>query len=143
MLDTAMLDPMGAMIAELRADTAVAALVGTRVRGGEPAPGDAKGAGEYQAFVVLVGAPAPHPRVPITRTTYTVRAYGVTYQNATAVWGAVVAALHAAGPRLKASGLGIYRTAFTEEADQYRDPDTHQPYVEGTLLVIATATAIA
>lgn len=143
MLADPMLDPTGSIIAELRADGDVAALVGTRVRGGEPASGDALGAGSYQAFVVVIGTAGPHPRVPITRAAYTVRCYGSTYQNAAAVWGAVVKAMHAVDARLKGNGLGIYRTWLEQEADQLRDPDTHQPYVEGTLVILATAQAIA
>jgi len=149
MLDDPLLDPMGALISELRADADVAALVATRVRGGEPAPGtdttpgDARGPGRYQAFIVLTGAPAPMGRVPVTRSTYGVRCYGVTYQNATAVWGAVVKALHFAGPRLKANGLGIFTSYLEESAEPGADPDTQQPYVEGTIRINATAQAIA
>lgn len=143
MLADPMLDPIGALITELRADSDVAGLVGTRVRGGEPGPGDAKGAGEYQAFVLLIGAPAPYSRVPVTRTSYTVRCYGSTYQNAGAVWGAVVKALHQVKAREKSNGLGIYISWFTDTADQLKDPDTGQPYTEGTLVLYATAQAIA
>ena len=143
MLADPMLDPMGSLVTELRADPDVAALVGTRVRGGEPGPGDAKGAGEYQAFVVLIGSPAPYSRVPVTRTSLTVRCYAATYQQAGAVWGAVVKALHQVRARLKSNGLGIYISWFTDTADQSKDPDTGQPYSEGTLVVYATAQAIA
>lgn len=142
MLSASLMDPMGALITELRADSGVSALVGARVRGGEPAPGDARDPGQYQAFVVLIGPPAPNSRVPISRSSITVRCYGSTFQNATAVWGAVVKALHAVGPRLKGNGLGIYRSAFLEEADTLKDPDTEQPYVEGTIEVTATAQAV-
>lgn len=142
MLDAPLLDPMGAVITELRSDTTLAALVGVRIRGGEPAPGDAKGAGSFQAFVVLVGAPAPYMRVPISRTTLRVRCYAATPQAASAVWGALVAALHAVGPRVKSSGLGIYRSWLEDQADQLRDPDTQQPFVEGTIQLIATAQAV-
>lgn len=142
MLDMPMLDPMGALITELRGDLDLAALVSARVRGGEPAPGDALDPGHYQAFVVITGAVGPDPRVPITRGSLGVRCYGSTHQNAAAVWGAVVKALHAVGPRVKASGLGIYRTALLPDAAQSKDPDTGQPYVEGTISIIATAQAV-
>lgn len=143
MLDDPLMDPMGALITELRADGDLASLVGTRVRGGELAPGDAAGAGHYQAFVLLTGAPAPMARVPVSRSNYGVRCYGATYQNATAVWGAVVKALHYVGPRVKNSGLGIYITRLDETAEPAKDPDTGQPYIEGTIRIIATAQAIA
>lgn len=142
MLTSPLLDPMGSVITELRANSALTALVGTRIRGGEAAPGDAMGAGSYQAFVVLVGAPAPDMRVPISRTILTARCYGSTHQNAGAVWGALVAAMHGVGPRLKSSGFGIYRSWLLDSADQLRDPDTDQPYVEGSIQLIATAQAV-
>lgn len=142
MLNDPMLDPTGAIITELRADPDVAALVGTRVAAGEVPPGWGKGAGSYQAFVILVGAPAPDRRVPMTRARYAVRCYAATYQQASAVWGAVVKALHKVGPRVKVSGLGIYLSAIGEDADSFRDPDTAQPYTEGSLDVIATAQAV-
>lgn len=143
MLSAPLLDPTGALITELRADAALSALVGTRIAAGEPAPGWSQGAGSYQAFVVLVGAPAPDARVPISRASYTARCYASTHQQATAVWGALVAAVHGAGPRLKGSGLGIYRTWLLPDADQLRDPDTNQPYTEGTIQLIATAQAVS
>lgn len=143
MLDDPMLDPTGALVTELRADTDVATLVGTRVAAGESVAGWAQGAGSYLAFVVLVGAPAPYSRVPVSRATYTVRCYGATFQGATAVWGAVVKAIHQVNARHKASGLGIYITWISDTADQLRDPDTNQPFVEGTLVIYATAQAIA
>lgn len=143
MLNDPMLDPTGPLVLELRSDSDVANLVGTRVRAGEPAPGDSKGAGEYLAFVLLLGAPAPYSRVPVSRSTYAVRCYGVTPQGATALWGAVVKAIHQSRARLKSNGLGIYLSWIQDTADQLRDPDTKQPYVEGSLVIYATAQAIA
>jgi hypothetical protein len=143
MLTGPMLDPTGSLITELRTDSDVSDLVGARVRGFEPAPGDAKGPGAYQAFVVVVAlAVPPHPRVPITFADYLVRCYGATPQGASAVWGAVVKAVHKVGPRVKTNGLGIYQSAIASGGEQLRDPDTKQPYVEGVIQVIATAQAI-
>lgn len=143
MLDTAQLDPIGSLITEARADSALAALVGARVRGFEPAPGDAQGAGSYQAFVVITALSVPvHPQVPITFAEYGVRAYGSTPQNAWAVWAALVRVFHGSTHRVKANGLGIYRTA-TLGGSQSNDPDTHQPLVEGTIQLIATAQAVS
>lgn len=144
MLTSPLLDPMGALIVELRTDSHVAALVGTRVRGGEPAPGDALGPGSYQAFVVLSATSRPpHRSLPISFAEYVVRCYGSTHQNADAVWGAVVKAIHDVGPRLKANGLGIYTSAVISGGDQSRDPDTQQPLVEGVIQLIATAQAVS
>lgn len=156
MLVDPQLDPMGALITELRADPDVAALVGSRVRGFEPAPvrkdaagavvdqGDARGPGEYIAFVILQALDVPpHPRVPITFGDYLARAYGSTPQHAWAVWGALVKALHGVGARRKTNGLGIYRTSITSGGTQDKDPDTQQPLVTGTIRIIATVQAIA
>ena len=142
MLTEPQLDPMGALITEARADLDVADLVGTRVRGGEPGPGDARGPGEYQAFVVFEALSVPiHPQLPITFAEYAVNAYGTTHQNASAVWFALVKAFHKARTRTKSNGLGIYSSFVLTGGSQDRDPDTQQPVVRGTVRVIATALA--
>lgn len=139
MLAEPQLDPMGALIAEARADPDLSALVSTRVRGFEPAPGDALGPGQYQAFVVIAALDVPpHLRVPLTFATYGVNCYGSTAQGAWAVWGAFVKAFHMVGPRVKANGLGIYQTFVVSGGEQDKDPDTGQPVVRGTIRVTAT-----
>jgi hypothetical protein len=147
-LTAPMLPTVPALIAELRADAAVAALVGTRVRGGEPSgrtdtdAGDARGPGEYIAFVVVVQLDSPpHISLPIQRSEIGVNCYGTTFQNASAVWGAVVAAMHGVGERIKANGLGIY-LSHVEGGSQETDPDTKQPVVRGTIRMHATAQAV-
>jgi hypothetical protein len=144
MLDFPQLDPLGSLLVEIRSDVDVDALVDGRVRGFEPAPGDAKPAGSYQGFIVIValGVP-PDPQLPVTFATYAIRCYGTTPQNAWAVWGAVVAALHETPPRLKSNGLGIYKTIVIDGGEQGKDPDTQQPVVEGTIRLIATTQAVA
>jgi hypothetical protein len=143
MLDDPQKDPMGSLILEARADSDVDNLVDGRVRGFEPADGDAKGPGEYQAFVVLSALAVPiHPQLPITDATYGIAAYGSTPQNAWAVWAALVKAWHARGPRVGSSHLGIYRS-WMSGGEQDKDPDTQQPLVRGTLRLIATAQALA
>lgn len=142
MLEAPQKDPMGSLILEARADSDVASLVGTRVRGFEPAEDDAKGPGEYQAFVVISALSVPvNARVPITDALYALSAYGSTPQNAWAVWGALVKAFHAVGPRIGSSRLGIYRS-WVSGGEQDKDPDTAQPVVRGTLRLIATAQAV-
>lgn len=144
MLSVPLIDPMGSVIAELRADNDLDALVHGRVRGEEPAPDDAKGPGEYQAFVVLTTfEDPPHPRLPIQRAVYGVNCYGSTFQNARAVWGAVVKAMHLVGPRIKANGLGIYISAIEGGGDTDKDPDTKQPVVRGVIRLTTTAYSIA
>lgn len=143
MLTAPQLNPMGALIAEAKADPDVAALTGTRVRGGEPAPGDARGPGEYQAFVVISALDVPpHPQLPITFAEYALNAYGTTHQNASAVWFALVKAFHKARARVKGNGLGIYQSIVVTGGGEDRDPDTDQPVVRGTVRVIATALAL-
>jgi hypothetical protein len=144
MIDTTFLDPVGAVLAELRADTDVSALAGGRIRGGEPAPGDAKGPGEYRAFLVLVTFDdPPHPRVNVQRAVYGVNCYGVTHQGSRELWGAVVKAMHVVGSRMKANGLGIYISAIESGGESDLDPLTKQPVTRGTLRLWATAQAVA
>lgn len=143
---------LGPLIVEARTDADLRALVGTRVRGQYPAPedpavpgsGDVQPKGSWKAFVILsvLDAP-PHPSLPITFAEVAARCYGADPTHAWSVWAALVKALHAVGPRVKASGLGIYRTAVLTGGTQDEDPDTHQPVVTGTLQVIATAAAVA
>lgn len=144
MLAEPQLDPLGSLIVEIRSDVEVDALVDGRVRGFEPAPGDAKPSGSYQGFIVIValGVP-PDPQLPVTFATYAIRCYGATPQAAWAVWGAVVSAVHETGPRLKANGLGIYKTIVVDGGEQGKDPDTQQPVVTGTVRLIATTQAVA
>lgn len=144
MLDAPQLDPLGSLLIEIRDDVDVDALVDGRVRGFEPAPGDAQPKGSYRAFVVIVALSVPpDPQLPVTFATYGIRCYGVTPQNAWAVWGAVVKALHETGPRVKSNGLGIYKTIAVEGGEQEKDPDTGQPVVTGTIRLIATTQAVA
>lgn len=144
MLDDPQLDPLGSLLREIRDDVDVDALVDGRVRGYEPAPGDAKPAGSYQAFVVLVTLSAPpDPQLPVTFATYAVRCYGATPQGAWALWGAVAKAVHERGPRVKSNGLGIYKTIVIDGGEQGQDPDTRQPVVEGTIRLIATTRTVA
>lgn len=135
------LDPTGSLIVEIRSDPDVLNLVSDRVRGTKPAAGDV--ADPYKTFVVLVCLAAPpHPRLPITEATYAVSCYGTTGQNAWAIWGAVVKAIHAIGPRTKSNGLGIYQSLIAAGGEESEDPDTKQPVVQGTLTLIATTQAV-
>jgi hypothetical protein len=137
------LDPSGAIIIEAREDPDVAALVDERVRGPEPAKDDARGAGQYQAFVTIACLSAPPEfGVPTTFAEYALNAYGSTYQNAWAVWAALVKAFHKVGPRVKANGLAIYQTLVLTGGTEDSDPITKQPVVRGTLRVIASTLAV-
>lgn len=144
------IDPMGSILAEGKADPDVAALVGTRVRGFEPKgktetyEGDALGPGSYKNFVVVAALSVPlHPRVPISFSEYSIRCYGVTPQGAWEVWAAWVKAFHMVDERVKGNGLGIYWTYILGGGTQDKDPDTDQPVVTGTMRVTHTTVAVA
>jgi len=143
MLTEPQLDPFGALLTELRDDLDVGLLVGDRVRGSKPSPGDVRGPKDFVSFIVISALSVPiHPRVPVSWAEYGVRCYAPTFQAAWAIWGAVVKTLHVVGPRVKTSGLGIYRTAILTGGEEVEDPDTKQPYVEGTVQLIATAQVV-
>jgi len=143
MFDNPPPDALGSLLTEIRADVDVADLVSGRVRGGEPAPGDAKAAGSFQAFIVIETlADPPHPRLPVRFATFGLRCYGSTFQNASEVYLAVVKAIHRVGPRRKANGLGIYWTTAVSGGEQARDPDTQQPYVAATIELIGTTQVV-
>lgn len=142
-LDAPMLDPFGSLIRELLVDVDLVALVANRIRGDDPAPGDAQPLGSYRAFIVLTTLAAPpDPDLPVTFASYGARIYGATFQHAWQVYGALVKATHRVGPRLKDSGLGIYQTLVTAGGGEEKDPDTKQPYVNATITLLATTQAV-
>ena len=121
-------DPTGRLLTEIRGDPAVAAIT-TRIRGGEPAPGDALGAGSYQPFVVLVRLARTRLRwAPVQAVRYAARCYGATYQGAAELAGAVADAVHAKGHRINAAGLSIFGSFDDGGGGAMADPDTGQPY---------------
>jgi hypothetical protein len=136
-----MIDPTGALIVELR-DYLGDAGITDKVRGFEPAPGDATK--PYQRFVVIVALDVPPDgRLPITDARYAFRCYGTSPQDAFAVYVGLCEAIHAIGPRVKTSGLGIYNSWVEVGGTAERDPDTKQPLVSGTIHLIATTQAVA
>lgn len=151
-----MLDPLPKLIVELRADTAVKAIVNGRVRGFEPEPpaldagtgavirdGDARGPGKYVAFVVLVTLGGPRmPTLPVQEVPITARCYGRSIEEAAQLWAAVSDALHFRGPRTYSNGLGIYQSHELSGGNPDRDPDTQQPLYIGTFNVVATTQAL-
>jgi hypothetical protein len=161
-LDDPMMDPMSYVIATLRGDVDVQDLVGNdecgfrRIRGGEalgagecangtPRSADGLGSGHYRAFIVVAtldDPPWPGGRVPVQRALYSVACYGSTYQNARAVWGAVVKAIHLVGESVSAAGLGVYLSAIDSGGAQDKDPDTGQPLFRGTIRVIAATAQV-
>lgn len=133
-----MIVPIGALVTELR----TAGIASGRVRGGEPAQGDAKT--PYQRFVVLVhlGYQRLH-RAPMAIHRIGVRAYAPTHQDASALYGEISDALDNAGPRLSASDVLIYQSLDDTGGSAQKDPDTQQPYEDGVLEVFAGTQAFA
>ena len=137
-------DPVGKMVTDLRDDADVAALNGTRIRGFEPAAGDAQGAGQYQNFVVLVLLDAfREKRIPVQRPRIALRCYGTTPQQAMANYAACVNVLHNAGLRTYANGLGVWNSFDDTGPTAESDPDTNQPFVACVVELAATTVAIA
>jgi len=130
-------DPLGRILIEIRDDAAVAALT-TRIRGGEAAPGDLLGPGKYQRVVVLTSLGyARLKRAPLQEVRLLAKCYGLTFQDATALAGAVSDAVHAAGRRITAAGLVIFGS-FDDGGDgATKDPDTDQPHADVIIQVNA------
>ena len=154
-MDDPMLNIVSAIIAELRDDPDVAAIVGNRIRhngplgvvhdetGAETYAGDSRGAGQYIAFIVLTVLSAPpRRRVPVQFAEVAIRCYGSTSQQARMLYGAVVKAMHDRGVRVKSNGLGIYRSAIVGGGSDDTDPRTGQALVIGDIQLIATTVAV-
>jgi hypothetical protein len=141
------LDVIGKLVIELREQPQIAALVGQRVRGFELAPGDGQGPGQYRRFVLLQLLDAPRipgfRRAPVRVPHITCKVGGLTPQDAMATYGVVAAALHAAGPRVHANGLGIYNSFDDTGPSPVKDPETQQPVVDFVITLLATTQAVA
>jgi hypothetical protein len=135
-------DPMGRILTEIRDDPTVAAIT-TRIRGGEPAAGDALGAGHYLAFVVLSMLGRTRlPHVPVQEVRISARCYGVTFQGATALAAAVSDAIHARGHRISPSGMAIFDSLDDGAGETTTDPGTGQPYASLVISVNALTELI-
>lgn len=144
------MDALGKLVVEIRDDDAVTAIAHGRVRGAEPAgattsdAGDARGPGEYVAFVVLskLDDPRVGPRIPAHRAVIAARCYGRTFAEAAALRWAVSQAIHLVGPRLKSNGLGIYQSLDESGGAADRDPNTQQPYETFVMTALATTVVV-
>lgn len=139
--------PLGALIIELRA----ADLASKRVRGFDPhgggedddgnvLPGDLRGPGEYQRVVVLsvLGYSRwRRGRMPLQRVRVGARCYGVTPQDASALYGELSDLIDNRGPRLSAAGVAIYQSLDEVGGQAEADPDTDQPYTSGVIELLA------
>lgn len=135
-----MIDPLGKLLTEIRDHPAVAALT-TRVRGGEPAPGDA--AVPFGRFIVLVRLGVRRDkRAPVQEVRIAVRCYGPTFGDAAALYGAVSDAIHNVGPRIGGSGVLIHRSFDDIGSGASNDPDTGQPHEDGVISVFAATQVV-
>jgi hypothetical protein len=122
-----LVDPLGFVLTTIRSDATVAAIT-TRVRGGEPAPGDALGPGKYIPFVVLTKLGHSRlKRAPVQEVRLAAKCYAATNQAADALGGAVSDAIHAAGHRISSSGVSILGAFDDGGEGASKDPDTGQP----------------
>ena len=138
-----MIDPLGYILTTIRDDAGVATLT-SRVRGGEPAKGDALGAGSYQRFIVLVSLGYVRmKRLPVQEVRIAARCYGLTHQDAAALAGAVSDSIHAIGPRTSSGGVGLWTTFDDGGGGDLLDPDTQQPYAIVIILANAATAPIA
>jgi hypothetical protein len=136
------LSPVAAAVAELLADNGVKAIT-TRIRGVEPAPGDAKGAGSYLPFVVLTIIDQPWQAGTATSTVALgMRCYAATFPAAEALYLACAAVFHRKGPRIAASRLGIYSSTVEGGGTPDKDPDTQQPLYWGVVNLNASIQPI-
>jgi hypothetical protein len=133
-----MIDPLGLLLTEIRDG-----LTNIPVRGGEPAQGDAKGSGDYKKFVVLVRlGHSRWRRAPVQEVRIAARCYGETFQAAAELAGDVSDAIHAIGPRLADSGIGIYDSFDDTGLGATKDPDTAQPYEALIVRVVAPTVKV-
>jgi hypothetical protein len=140
-----MFDVLPKLLVELRNDSDVAAIT-QRIRGFEPAPGDADtdtSPLRYKnAFVVLSQLSAPRETsIPVQRCSIAARCYGRTPIEAFALYAAVSDAIHHVGPRVYPTG-GIYLSHDTTGGTAERDPDTDQPYYTCVVDLIATTQVV-
>ncbi|MGD0020111.1 MAG: hypothetical protein ABSD62_12725 [Candidatus Limnocylindrales bacterium] len=135
-----MIDPLDALLDEIAANPGVAALT-TRVRGGEPAPGDA--ASPFERFVVLVRLGSTREkRAPVQEVRIGLRCYGTSFADAAALYGAVSDAIHNVGPRIGATGVLIHRTFDDVGNGADTDLDTGQPHEDGVISLFAATQVV-
>lgn len=152
-----MIDPLGTLVREARADAAVAALVGTRVAGGDFDP---HWPADPRPCVVLVrSTPSRMPfgqrgsgRLGLQELLVIARCYGapdaqgdprVAQRTSAQLAGAVSDAFHNQGPRRDSAGRVLFRTDSITGGGPGTDPDTRWPYEVVMARVVAAAGEIA
>lgn len=139
-----MIDNTGQVIAMLRDDGAVAAIVGNRVRGDEP------GAGWSPPFVTVAWLHtnrfpfgAGSGRLRLQRVFHSVKCYGTTPEQAIQLYGAVSDAIHFPNPQVDSRERVLLQSRDEPGGDISTDPDTKWPFVDATVVSIAGADALA
>jgi hypothetical protein len=136
-----MTDPLGYILTTIRDDVYVSAIT-SRIRGGEPAQGDALGPGAWVPFVVLTRlGTLREKRLPVQEVRILAACYGVTYQGAAELAGAVSDAIHAMGARISTGGVGIWLSFDDGGGGATTDPDTGQPR-EDVIISVQAATEL-
>lgn len=139
-----MIDPTGAVINILKADSAVVAIAGAKVRGGELAKGD-----RPPAVIVARITSNRNPggggnrRIGLQEVMLQVKCLGATRLQAAQLYGACSDALHLLAPFEDVSGRAIFTVADDVGTSSGIDPGTSWPYEDGTIRVVAAAGALA
>ncbi len=138
MSDWVLSEPMGTILSELR----TANIASKRVRGNEPAQGDA--ITPYQRFVVVIdlGGPRLH-RAPLQTVRYSIRCYGATPQDASDLYRDVSDTLDNRGPRYGPTDVALHQSLDDTGGSFGKDPITKQPFYEGVFEILAGAQLIA
>ena len=122
-----LVDPLGKLLTEIRDDPGVAAIT-TRIRGGQPAAGDALGPGAYVPFVVVSRLGRSRLKhCPTQEVRLVAKCYAATDQAAEALAGAVSDAVHGRGRRITSAGASIFDSFDDGGEGATKDPDTGQP----------------
>lgn len=139
-----MIDPTGQVIAELRAASPVAAIVGDRVRGVEPTTGDRP---PMVIVTRMSGDRDPGGSnargAGLQEVLFGIKCYGTTPAQAAQLYGACSDALHRRAPRVDASGRAIFSSHDDMSSSSGKDPGTNWPWVDFTARVVAAAEAVA
>ena len=156
-----MKDLTGVVLAELRANIAIAAIVGARIWVDEVAPSDEWATGgrtDPRPFVLLesLGPPSRFPfgrgsgRIGLQNARYAVHCYGapdandprVARRTSAELRGAVSDAFHLRGPRRGTSGRLIHES-LDDGGGRDVDPDTDWPRETVILSITGAAQAVA
>lgn len=139
-----MIDPTGVVIRLLAQDLGVAAIAGTKVRGGEPAQGD------RPPFVIVGRINATrnpggggNRRIGLQEVLLQLKCVGATRIQAAQLYGACSDVLHMHVPFVDESGRAIFTIADDVGTSSGIDPGTSWPFEDGTIRVVAGAGAIA